>query len=135
MKHTSLNHIEFYSALSDGQIPTTCLPGCEWEQHLFLDLIPLLTMHPDYIHWFQSLSAIKAVGFRRGPDIPVVDTGINITRTECTSPTERFINSFMKEMALALKSKSHPYEEIFAVLLDGFYTFQLKHYKTLSTLH
>ncbi|AFQ96735.1 hypothetical protein G173_gp190 [Erwinia phage phiEaH2] len=65
----------------------------------------------------------------------MVDTGINITRTECTSPTEKFINSFMKEMANALISRSHPYEELFAVLLDGIYTFQLKHYKTLSTLH
>ena len=135
MKHTNLEHIDFYDALNQGQIPTTCIPGCEWEQHVFLDLIPMLTMHPHYNPWFQSLDIVKAVGYRCGPDIPVVNTGINVTRNECTSPTERFINSFMIEMAAALRARSHPYEEIFAVLLDGFYTFQLKHYKTLSTLH
>lgn len=135
MKYTRVENIEFYTALKQGKLPKRLMSRSVWEQHIFLDLIPALGLHPFYISWLQGLQPVDGVGFRIGPDVPIVETSLAVSKNESNEPNDNLINSFMREMAQALANKTHPYEEIFAVLLDGFYTFQHKHYKNMSTLH
>lgn len=135
MKLYTHQQLDFYKALKRGELPSQCISRCSYDQHLFDGLFPLLVSHPAFDKWFASLETVEGTGYRYDTEVPVIETNLNITRSEVACVTNHFINSFMIEAANSLVNKQPSYNEVFAVLLDAVYTFQLKHYTTLATIH
>ncbi|QVW55664.1 hypothetical protein pEaSNUABM9_00068 [Erwinia phage pEa_SNUABM_9] len=118
---------DIFKAFHDGVMPGNFQPNNRYDELLHDEVLGFVFHHPLFQEWRDTLNLDEDMSVVRiASACPVVETGYNLSTQEVRRFRQdgKVILGFMRSMAQSLTDRALPYEEVFAVIMDGIFTAQ-----------
>lgn len=129
---------DIFKELHDGVMPGDFRFNCRYDELLHDEVFGFVFHHPLFQQWKATLTLEESAStVRIGDRCPTIHTGYNLSIQE----VRRFrhdgnvLLGFMRSMANSLTHRALPYEEVFALIMDGIFTAQHVMGSKLDNVH